>query len=54
MKNSGGRVPGSQMGTLRHEDHDPDPATVVVPETTYRVVPQHDWGLSGQWRKVVD
>lgn len=41
-------------GTLRHEDHDPEPASVVVAEQTYCVVPQREWDLSGQWRQVVD
>ena len=48
------RVIGIAPGELVHEDHDPVPAAVVVPEQTYRVVPQQEWDLSGQWRKVVD
>lgn len=47
------RVVGD-AGTLQHEDHDPTPAAVVVPEQTYRVVPQREWSLEGQWRTVVD
>ena len=47
------RVVG-EMGTLQHEDHDPDPVAVVTPDVTYRVVPQREWDLSGMWRKVAD
>jgi len=47
------RVSG-EPGTLQHEDHDPVPAAVVAPDVTYRVIPQHEWDLSGQWRKVAD
>lgn len=48
------RVSGRQMGSLWHEDHDPHGATVVKPETTYRVVPQREYSLENQWRRVVD
>ena len=48
------RVAGSEMGSLKHEDHDPKPVAVVVPETTYRVVPQQEWDLSEQWRRIID
>ena len=48
------RIVGMELGTLTHEDHDPAPAAVVIPEQTYRVVPQQEWDLSGQWRKVRD
>jgi hypothetical protein len=48
------RVVGDERGTLQHEDHDPMPVAVVTPGQTYRVVPQREWDLSGQWRKVVD
>ena len=48
------RVTGSEPGSLSHEDHDPVPAAVVSPGQTYRVVPQREWDLSGQWRQVVD
>jgi hypothetical protein len=41
-------------GSLSHEEHDPTPAVVVLPDVTYRVVQQREWDLSGQWRKVVD
>ncbi len=41
-------------GTLSHEEHDPVAAAVVDPDVTYRVVPQIEWDLSGQWKKVVD
>lgn len=40
--------------TLQHEDHDPEPVAVVTPGQTYRVVPQREWSLEGQWRKVAD
>lgn len=43
-----------EPGTLRHEDHDPEPAPVVVAEQTYCVVPQREWDLSGQWQQVRD
>lgn len=48
------RVLGEEAGTIQHEDHDPEPAAVVTPGQTYRVVPQHEWDLSGMWRKVAD
>ena len=48
------RVIGPDYGSLSHEDHDPTPAAVVAPEQTYRVVPQQEWDLSGQWKKVRD
>lgn len=48
------RVVGDEPGTLQHEDHDPVAVSVVVPEQTYRVVPQQEWDLSGMWRKVAD
>jgi hypothetical protein len=48
------RVIGPAPGTLAHEDHDPIPAPVVAPEVTYLVVPQHEWDLRGQWKKVKD
>jgi len=48
------RVLGTEKGTLQHEDHDPEPVAVVEPGQTYRVVPQREWDLSGQWRQVVD
>lgn len=41
-------------GSLRHEDHDPEPAAVVVPGQTYEVVHQREWDLSGQWKAVED
>lgn len=47
------RVMGD-AGTLQHEDHDPVPAAVVEADVTYRVVPQREWDLSGQWRRVAD
>ena len=43
-----------ERGTISHEDHDPTPAAVVEPDVTYRVVPQREWDLRGQWRKVRD
>ena len=48
------RIVGDRPGTLQHEDHDPAPAAVVAPETTYQVIPQHELGLSGEWRRVTD
>ena len=48
------RVHGIEPGTLAHEDHDPVPVAVVAPETTYRVIQQQVWDLSGQWRNVQD
>jgi len=48
------RILGDEPGTLQHEDHDPEAAAVVEPEQTYQVIPQREWSLEGQWRKVVD
>jgi hypothetical protein len=48
------RVLGTEMGTLSHEDHDPEPVAVIVPDVTYRVVLQQQWDLSGQWMQVTD
>lgn len=48
------RVTGTEPGTLSHEDHDPVPDRVVAPGQTFRVIPQRQWDLSGQWRQVVD
>ena len=48
------QVLGAINGALSHEDHDPAPAAVVTPGQTFRVVPQNEWDLSGQWRQVVD
>jgi hypothetical protein len=47
------QVAGSP-GEISHEEHDPIPAKVVEPGITYRVIPQQEWDLSGQWKKVVD
>lgn len=47
-------VAGHEPGTLSHEEHDPMPDKVVEPGITYKVIPQNEWDLSGQWRKVVD
>jgi hypothetical protein len=47
-------VKGDAPGEISHEEHDPVPAPVVEPGVTYRVVPQQEWNLSGQWRKVID
>lgn len=44
----------SGVGTLSHEDHDPIPAPVVPSGVTYQVVPQREWDLSGEWRRVLD
>jgi len=41
-------------GELFHEDHDPVPAKVLEPNTTWRVIPQKEWNLEGQWRRVID
>lgn len=48
------RIIGQAAGELSHEDHDPTPVAVVEPDVTYRVIPQRETDLSGQWRKVVD
>jgi hypothetical protein len=48
------RIIGQAFGKLSHEDHDPEPVAVVEPEVTYRIIPQQETDLSGQWRKVVD
>lgn len=48
------RVLGTEAGAISHEEHDPQPAHVVTPEVTYRVVQQREWDLSAQWRPVVD
>src|SRR4030042_3548913 len=47
-------VKGEHPGELSHEEHDPVAAAVVEPGVTYRVIPQQEWDLSGQWRKVGD
>jgi len=41
-------------GYLYHPDHDPQPVAVVEPEQTYQVIRQQEFGLSEQWRKVLD
>ena len=48
------RIESDEQGELSHEDHDPVPVKVVEPKTTYRIVPQKEWDLQGQWRQVVD
>lgn len=48
------RIIGQAFGELSHEDHDPTPVAVVEPDVTYRVIPQQETDLSGQWRKVID
>lgn len=48
------RIIGQAFGKLSHEEHDPTPAAVVEPETTYRVIPQRETNLSEEWQKVVD
>jgi hypothetical protein len=48
------RVTSGEPGVLSHEDHDPVPAAVLEPGITYRVIPQQEWDLQGQWRKVTD
>lgn len=48
------RVIGAEPGTISHEEHDPVPAAVIIPEQTYRVVQQQAWDLQGQWRRVQD
>lgn len=42
------------VGYISHPEHDPVPAPVIVANITYKVVPQQEWDLRGQWRKVVD
>jgi hypothetical protein len=41
------QVAGEMPGELSHEEHDPTPAAIVAPNVTYKVVPQHEWDLSG-------
>lgn len=48
------RIIGQAFGELSHEDHDPTPVAVIEPKKTYRVIPQQETDLSGQWRKVID
>ena len=48
------QVLGDRPGTLRHEDHDPVAAPVVPAGQTFEVIPQREWSLEGQWKKVVD
>lgn len=48
------RIIGQAFGELSHEDHDPVPVAIVEPEVTYRIVPQQETDLSGQWRNVID
>jgi hypothetical protein len=43
-----------EIGELSHEEHDPLPAKVIEPGVTYRIVPQKEWNLDGQWQKVQD
>jgi hypothetical protein len=47
------RVSGS-LGSIAHADHDPNPVAVVEEDSTYLVVPQLEWDLQNQWRKVED
>ena len=47
------RVSGG-IGTISHQEHDPIPAAVVSPDITYRVIPQQEWNLKGQWKNVLD
>ena len=42
------------VGYLSHEDHDATPAGVLPAETTYKVIPQREYNLEGQWRRVID
>ena len=42
------------MGQISHEEHDPKPVAVVEPSQTYRVIPQQEWDLKQQWRRVMD
>lgn len=48
------RIIGQAFGELSHEDHDPIPVAVVKPGITYKIIPQQETDLSGQWRRVVD
>lgn len=48
------RVVGDNNGELYHEDHDPVPVAEVLPNRTYEVIPQQEWDLEGQWRRVSD
>jgi len=47
------RVSGGP-GVLYHEDHDPVPVPVLLQDVTYKVIPQQETDLEGQWRKVRD
>lgn len=48
------RIIGQAFGELSHEDHDPIPAAVIEPDVTYKVIPQQETDLSGEWQQVVD
>ena len=41
-------------GALFHDDYDPLPVAVLEADTTYKVIPQKEWDLQSQWRKVQD
>lgn len=42
------------IGTIRHEEHDPEPAAVIAPDVTYRVIQQRQWNLADEWEQVRD
>lgn len=48
------RIRGDEPGCLSHEEHDPQPAKVIVPHQTYQIVIQREYSLDGMWRSVVD
>ena len=48
------QVSSDDNGVLFHEDHDPTPVAVVTPKVTYHIIPQQEWSLADQWRKVQD
>ena len=47
------QVSGS-IGTITHQEHDPIPAPVIEEDIVYQVIPQLEWDLKEQWRKVQD
>lgn len=47
-------VMGDKPGFLYHEDHDPTPASVVVPRQTYQIIIQEEFGLDEMWRQIAD
>ncbi len=48
------QVASEAPGKLTHQDHDPQPAAVVVPGQTYKVVRQREYSIEGMWKQVED